>query len=224
MGAVVFGAGTVRSRVVVAESDSTARTQLSLAGPVDVLDDHARTPRTVQCAGQSLGSTPPSTPSRALVALLLAAIGIGPLIADFLYRPAAARHIDNPGWPPHAKFHDAQYVVMSPLVSAVGLRVLFQRDGDAHAHLRQAAALASVAWLGLWSALLFPGTAAVDPEFAPTGPKPAGLDPQLRLSLIALGGLAGAVTTEAVRARRSPPGRWSDRGQRPEGVTARMAP
>jgi hypothetical protein len=148
------------------------------------------------------GARRPSTPSRAVVASLLGAIGIGPLIADFLYRPMADRHIHNPRWPPHAKFHDAQYIVMSPLVSAVGLRVLFQRDGDAHAHLRQAAALASVAWLGMWGALLLPGTAAVDPEFAATEPKLGGLDPQLFLSLIALGGLAGTVTTEAVRADR----------------------
>ena len=142
-----------------------------------------------------------------MVASLLGAIGIGPLIADFLYRPTAERHIHNPGWPPHAKFHDAQYIAMSPLVSSVGLRVLFQRDGDAHAHLRQAAALASVAWLGMWGALLFPGTAAVDPEFVATGSKVRGLDPQLFMSLIALGGLAGTVTIEAIRARQIPAGR-----------------
>ena len=153
------------------------------------------------------GQRRPSRPSRAVVASLLAAIGIGPLVADFLYRPTAERHIHNPLWPPHAKFHDAQYIAMSPLVSAVGLRVLFQRDGDAHAHLRQAAALASVAWLGMWGALLLPGTAAVDPEFASTGRKLAGLDPQLFLSLLALGGLAGTVTTEAFRANRTPAGR-----------------
>jgi hypothetical protein len=142
----------------------------------------------------------PSSSSRALVASLLGAIGVGPLVADVLYEPTASRHIHNPRWSPHAKFHDAQYVVMSPLVSAVGLRVLFQRDGDAHAHLRQAAALASVAWLGMWGALLLPGTAAVDPEFVPTGARFAGLDPQLFLSLFALGGLAATVTAEAVRA------------------------
>ena len=149
------------------------------------------------------GARRPSTASRAVVAALLAAIGVGPLFSDFLFRPIADRHIHNPNWPPHAKFHNAQYIVMSPLVSAVGLRVLFQRDGDAQAHLRQAAALASVAWLGMWGALLFPGTAAVDPEFVADASKPAGLDPQLFLSLIALGGLAGTVAAEAVRARRT---------------------
>ena len=91
---------------------------------------------------------------------------------------------------------------MSPLVSAVGLRILVQREGNAHTNLRQAAALASVAWLGMWGALLLPGTAATDPEFAPTEQKLLGLHPQLFLSLVALGGLSGTVAVEAVRARR----------------------
>ena len=47
----------------------------------------------------------------------------------------------------------------------------------------------------------------IDPGFVATEPKPAGLDAQLGLSLIALGGLTGAVTTEAVRARRTSAGR-----------------
>lgn len=140
--------------------------------------------------------------SRALVGSLLAAIGVGPLLVDFAFEPTAGQHIRNPNWPPHAKFHDAQYIAMSPLISAVGLRILFQRGGDPHAHLRQAAALASVAWLGMWGALLLPGTAATDPEFEPTERKVVGLHPQLFLSLIALAGLSGTVTAEAVRARR----------------------
>jgi hypothetical protein len=63
------------------------------------------------------------------------------------------------------------------LLAAIGsrlrgrLRILLRRGGDAHAHLRQAASLASVAWLGLWGALLLPGTAATDPEFESTEQK-----------------------------------------------------
>ena len=150
-----------------------------------------------------MGARRPSTASRALVGSLLAAIGVGPLLADYVYKPTADQHIHNPNWPPHAKFHDAQYIAMSPLVSAVGLRILLRRDGDAHAQLRQAAALASVAWLGMWGALLLPGTAATDPEFElePTERKVLGLHPQLFLSLIALGTLSGTVAMEAVRAR-----------------------
>jgi hypothetical protein len=151
-----------------------------------------------------MGVRGPSVLSRTLVGSLLAAIGVGPLIADFAYGPTAEQHIHNPNWPPHAKFHDAQYIVMTPLVSAVGLRILLQRGGDAHAQLRQAAGLASVAWLGMWGALLLPGTAATDPEFESTEQKVAGMHPQLFMSLIALGTLSGTVAVEAVRARRGP--------------------
>ena len=122
---------------------------------------------------------------------------------DYVYTPTAKQHVRNPRWSPHAKFHDAQYIAMSPLISAIGLRILFQRDGDAHVRLRHAAALASVAWLGMWGALLLPGTAATDPEFAsePTETKLMGLPPQLFLSVIALGALTVTVVTEAVPTR-----------------------
>ncbi|MDT7578418.1 MAG: hypothetical protein QOH17_4751 [Pseudonocardiales bacterium] len=144
----------------------------------------------------------PSVSSRAVVGSLLAAIGVGPLLVDFVYKPTAKQHIHNPSWPPHAKFHDAQYIAMTPIVSAVGLRILFQRNGNPHAHLRQAAALAAAAWLGMWGALLLPGTAATDPEFESTEQKLFGLHPQLFMSLVALGGLSGTVAIDAIRARR----------------------
>ncbi len=148
----------------------------------------------------------PSRLSRALVGSLLVAIGAGPLVVDYVYEPTARQHIRNPGWPPHAKFHDGQYIAMSPLISTIGLRILLQRDSDAHGRLRHAAALASVAWLGMWGALLLPGTAATDPEFEsePTEKKLIGLHPQLFLSVVALGALAGTVTIEAVRAQCTP--------------------
>jgi uncharacterized protein DUF6640 len=140
-----------------------------------------------------------------VVSSLLVGIGVGPLFVDFLHEPTAGQHIHNPNWPPHAKFHDAQYIAMSPLISAIGLRILFRRHGDAHAQLREAAALASVAWLGMWGALLLPGTAATDPEFEATEQKVVGLPSQLFLSLVALGSLSGTVAIEAVRERRGRP-------------------
>ncbi|WP_433734757.1 hypothetical protein ACQP0C_36620 [Nocardia sp. CA-129566] len=41
-------------------------------------------------------------------------------------------YLRNPAWPPHAKFHDAQYIGMGVLIGAIGLVVLWQRTG----HLR----------------------------------------------------------------------------------------
>lgn len=153
-----------------------------------------------------------SRTSRAIVRAVLAATGVGAALADGVVPRTAAQHLRNPAWPPHAKFHDAQYVVMSALLGAGGLRLLARRDGDPRVRLRQAAAVAAVPWLGMWGALLVPGTAASDPEFAATEPTPLGLHPQLLLALVMLGGLAGAVAAEELRAgsprnSRSRPGR-----------------
>jgi hypothetical protein len=41
----------------------------------------------------------PSVSSRAVVGSLLAAIGVGPLLVDFVYKPTAKQHIHNPSWP-----------------------------------------------------------------------------------------------------------------------------
>ena len=143
----------------------------------------------------------PLTTSRVVVGAVLAVTGVGAALADGIVPRTAAQHLRNPAWPPHAKFHDAQYVAMSALLGAGGLRLLIRRSGDPRAHLRQAAAVAAVPWLGMWAALLVPGTAASDPEFAASESTPLGLHPQLLLASVMLVGLAGAVTAEEVRAR-----------------------
>ena len=143
----------------------------------------------------------PSRLSRALVGAALVITGAGPLLADLVVPRTAKQHLYNPNWPPHAKFHDAQYIAMGALTGGIGLRVLLRRHGDAQTNLRQAAALGSVPWLGMWAALMFPGTAATDPEFESTEPRVLGMHPQLVLALVVQGALSTAVTVEGARAR-----------------------
>jgi hypothetical protein len=139
--------------------------------------------------------------SRAFVGAALVITGAGPLLADFVVPRTAKQHLYNPGWPPHAKFHDAQYIVMGALTGGIGLRVLLRRDGDQRARFYTAAALGSVPWLGMFGALLFPGTAATDPEFEATEPKVLRMHPQLFLALVLLAGLSGTVALERARSR-----------------------
>jgi hypothetical protein len=131
------------------------------------------------------------------VGLVSATTAVGALAADFLVPASARQHMRNPRWPGHAKFHDAQYIVMSGLLGGLGLRLVSSRRGDVDRNLRAAAALVSIPWLGMYGAALFPGTALVDEEFAdPSRGKVLGMEANLAvgtscLALLAIGvGLA----------------------------------
>jgi hypothetical protein len=140
---------------------------------------------------------------RILVAAVAVITLLGALLADVVVPDLAAQHAFNPAWPPHAKFHDAQYVVMSILLGAIGLVLVGRRHGDARNQLLVAVALLATPWLGMFGALLFPDTAAYDPEFADQTVFVLGLHGQLFLALVLLAALLAAV----VLAYRAEPAR-----------------
>ncbi|TCJ99797.1 DUF6640 family protein [Nocardia alba] len=141
-------------------------------------------------------SNKPSAPR--VLAVLVAVITVfGALLADFVIPASAAQHLRNDAWPPHAKFHDAQYISMSILLGAVALTLLLRRGGGSRSRVWTACAILATPWLGLLAAMLFPGTAVHDPEFADI--RIIGLHPQVLLALILLALLAVAV---ALRARQ----------------------
>ncbi|MEV6337489.1 DUF6640 family protein [Nocardia vinacea] len=137
---------------------------------------------------------------RILVGAVLLNTLIGPLLADLVIPDIADLHLHNPAWPPHAKFHDAQYIGMGTLIGAIGLVVLWRRTGNLRAQFFLTAALGSVTWLAMFGALLFPGTAAQDPEHAADATRVIGLDPQLFIALVMLIALAVAIVVERTRA------------------------
>lgn len=106
-----------------------------------------------------------TTTSRALVGVIAASTTIGPLVVDALLPATARQHMRNPRWPAHAKFHNAQYIVMSAALGVVGLRLLSSPHGDPGHNLLTAAAVVSTPWIGMFGAAAFPGTAATDEEF-----------------------------------------------------------
>ncbi|HWE94770.1 MAG TPA: DUF6640 family protein [Tepidisphaeraceae bacterium] len=69
-------------------------------------------------------------------------------------------HVFNPKWPPHAKFHNAQTLLLGSLLGAVSFFLLWGRH-DVHA----AILTCSLYWIAQLGSLAFPGTALVDPEF-----------------------------------------------------------
>jgi len=110
------------------------------------------------------------------VLISLSAVGtmVGSYVADW-----NETHIHNPVWPPHAKFHNAQTMSMGTALSLATLYHLW-KPGRSRASLTSAAMIASIYGVTQLSAVLYPGTASVDP--------PREDDwPQLKYTLPSLG-------------------------------------
>lgn len=129
--------------------------------------------------------------ARTLVGLVGAMTAGGALAADALVPTTARQHLRNPRWPGHAKFHDAQYIVMSMLLGGAALGLVTTGRGDPDRNLLAAAALSSTPWLGMYGAAAFPGTELVDEEF--DTPKVLGLDPNIAIATTCLAALGAAV-------------------------------
>lgn len=101
-------------------------------------------------------------------------------------------HIYNPNWPPHAKFHNAQTMLLGTCLGLFALWSLWIFKGSKLDKLRISTVLASLYWITQAGAALFPGTLLVDPEFAHQGQLPA----QLIVDVVMLSLLAIAYTLE----------------------------
>ena len=118
----------------------------------------------------------------------------GGLVADAIVPSTARMHIKNPAWPPHAKFHNGQTMMLGVLLGSFALGILFGVRPLTVPWIMVASGIASLYWLALLAASLFPGTAWVDPEFRNEVGRPLGLAPQQLLSFVFLLMLAVAVT------------------------------
>lgn len=146
-----------------------------------------------------------------LARILLAALAVFTLVGAFIadaVGPMAQQHIFNPDWSPHAKFHDAQYIVMSVLIGAISLTLLWRNRA-----LLICAAILSTPWLGMFGALLFPGTSMRDPEFDVPSAYVLGTHPQVIMATSAL-----AVVLVAVLLARCGAGGQSSARAKPRRV------
>lgn len=109
--------------------------------------------------------------ARWLIAFVAFVTALGGLLADFLLPAPAAQHIRNPRWSPHAKFHNAQGIVMGFCLGALALVLLFRHSSISREDVWLSSFIASIYWLAIFGARLFPGTALVDPEFEQEGPR-----------------------------------------------------
>ncbi|ASF12574.1 hypothetical protein NBRGN_016_02370 [Nocardia brasiliensis NBRC 14402] len=130
---------------------------------------------------------------RIVIAVVAAITMLGAVLADLVIPDLAEQHAFNPNWPPHAKFHDAQYLVMTVLLGLAGLVLTLRPGPDARRATLCAAAVVAIPWLGMAGALLFPDTATYDPEFAERTVFVLGMHGQIFLALILLTVLFGAI-------------------------------
>lgn len=106
--------------------------------------------------------------------VLLSAVAIlapvGAFTADW-----GPTHLHNPNWPPHAKFHNAQTMVSAIPFAGLSLWHLWGQRPAGQSALRWGTLFAALYYLTQAPAILFPGTALWDPEFADEQPTVAGI-------------------------------------------------
>jgi hypothetical protein len=93
--------------------------------------------------------------ARWLVAFVAFVTAIGGLLADYFIPSSGAQHIKNPRWPLHAKFHNAQSILMGLILGALAIAILFQRSPVSKIRLLLSALLASIYWLCIFAAPSF---------------------------------------------------------------------
>ena len=76
-------------------------------------------------------------------------------------------HIYNPHWPPHAKFHNGQTLSMSLLLGGLTIFLAWWPSDNVPGMVAAAAGAASLYFITQSTAILYPNTAYVDPEFKP---------------------------------------------------------
>ena len=131
--------------------------------------------------------------ARWLVVFVAFITGIGGLLADYFIPASGAQHIKNPRWPPHAKFHNAQTILLGATLGMVSIALLFLHRQLTRETLMISALLASLYWICIFAAPIFPGTAFVDPEFASAAPNVGRLPLQLVIGFVLVGILLVAI-------------------------------
>jgi len=108
----------------------------------------------------------------------------GGFLADAVIPSTSRMHLWNPRWPPHAKFHNGQTMLMGISTGTLALVLLFGVRPITMPWFLTATAVASLYWLTLVFAPFFPGTAWIDPEFKDQVGHPLGLNPQQFVSYL----------------------------------------
>ncbi len=119
--------------------------------------------------------------SRILFCFVSVYLAIGAHIADY-----SRTHLLNPRWPPHAKFHDGQTLMFSIFLAVLTIFFAIRKTQDRNAALIATTSFAALYWVTQALAIVYPGTAFVDPEFDTPRAYLLGLPAQVTIDIIAL--------------------------------------
>ena len=100
---------------------------------------------------------------RTLLTLSALSLSFGAYLADF-----NETHVLNPNWPPHARFHNGQTMSLGLLLGLSAVYYAWRplpSKRTAADSLFTAALLGSFYWVAGLSAILYPGSKGMDPEF-----------------------------------------------------------
>jgi hypothetical protein len=132
--------------------------------------------------------------SRILFCFVSLYLIVGAHIADY-----SRTRLLNPRWPPHAKFHDGQTLMFSIFLAVLTIFFAVRKTRDRSMTLIATTSFAALYWVTQALAIVYPGTAFVDPEFNTQGAYLLGLPAQVVIDVIALGLISVALYLAARR-------------------------
>jgi len=118
------------------------------------------------------------------IVTLVGVWNFGGYVVDGVIPVTAKQHLYNPRWPPHAKFHNCQTMVIGLILGLITLSVLFAPGPLTLARLVLAAATSGAYFVAMLFAPAFQGTAWHDPEFAQLDPMVLGMPAQKLVACI----------------------------------------
>jgi hypothetical protein len=132
--------------------------------------------------------------SRILFCFVSLYLVVGAHVADY-----SRTHLLDPRWPPHAKFHDGQTLMFSIFLAAITIFFAIKKTQDRNITLIATTSFAALYWVTQALAIVYPGTAFVDPEFDTPRAYLLGLPAQATIDIIALSLIAVATYLAARR-------------------------
>ena len=119
--------------------------------------------------------------SRILFCFVSIYLVVGAHIADY-----SRSHLLDPRWPPHAKFHDGQTLMFSIFLASLTIFFGVRKTRDKRTSLIATTSFAALYWVTQALAIVYPGTAFMDPEFNTPSAYLLGLPAQVVIDVIAL--------------------------------------